>query len=83
MPAPRKALVNLNEIASFESLGDRTPLRDRCLITLHALGDTTVEDEAGESVVRGRRTLTVKEPYEAVKELLQSYATVVRPDTYK
>jgi hypothetical protein len=83
VPVPRKALVNLNEIASVESLGDKTPLRDRCLVTLYEPADSTVEDETGESVVRGRRTLTVKETYEAIQELLQTHATVVRPATYQ
>lgn len=83
VPVPRNALVNLNEIASVESLGDKTPLSDRCLVTLYEPADSTVEDETGESVVRGRRTLTVKETYESIKDLLQTHATVVRPATYQ
>jgi hypothetical protein len=80
---PRKALVNINEIASIESLGDKTLLGDRCLVTLYEPADTTVDNETGESVVRGRRTLSVKETYESVKELLEKHATVVCPDTYQ
>ena len=83
VPVPRKALINLSEIASIESLGDKTPLRDKCLVTLYEPADTTVETEAGEFVIRGRRRLTVKEPYEAVMVLLQAHATVVRPDTHQ
>lgn len=83
VPVPRKAMVNLSEIASVESLGDKTLLRDRCLVTLFESADSTVDNESGESVVRARRTLTVKETYEAIQELLQMHATVVRPATYQ
>lgn len=78
VPSPRKALINLNEIASIESLGDRTALGDRCLVILYEPADTTVDNGEGELVLKQRRWLSVKDSYESIKELLEAHATVVR-----
>lgn len=78
-PSPRKGLVGLAAIASLEDLGDKTPLKTRCAVTLYEPDDTTVEDDTGEHAVRANRTLLVREPYAELVALLAEHAVVVRP----
>jgi len=80
VPVPRRALVDIKEIASIEELGEKTPLRDRCLVTLYEASDSVVESESGEQPLRHRRSLNVKESYDSLRTLLAAHSTIVRTD---
>lgn len=78
-PSPRKGLVDIATISGLEDLGDKTPLKTRCLVTLHEASDTIASNIGGESVVRGNRKLQVRETYQALSELLAEHSVVIRP----
>ena len=79
VPVPRKGLVDVALIASLEALGNKTPLKSQCAVTLHEPCDSTVGNDQGEHVVRGSRMLMVRESYESLVALLSEHAVVIRP----
>lgn len=77
-PCPRKGLVDVALIASLDSLEGKDPFRSHCMVTLHEPCDSTVSNDEGEHVVRGSRTLLVRESYESIVALLSEHGSVLR-----
>ena len=64
VPIPHKGLFDIRLISSLEDLGDKSPLKNRCMVTLVEAVGSTIQNGDDEDVVLGYKTVMVKESYQ-------------------